>query len=333
MVTSGQGEDLRSLPMADLAVALHRAYDNGTDFDRLLSETERRWDAAAEQRGIVSPGFGSAETLTAAPRHNPAPVEQARQYLGTQTLIHSLWLLQEAGVEPSDLYRDPDSLQRVWDVVQREQDRAEAHHGADGEVLAEADPDADAISHLVYWSRLALFGPSEELVHDQRRLAGSTREDLFQARDWLCSEYLTELRGPWALDELLAHPVGLLYHQPLDPDAPEIAVGLEVALGRPGRPSHPSRFRLRTPRLVNNSPSKWTGSRGTIRPILSRRFHRSTRRCPTGSGSTEPCRQTRSSSPRRSVSPRWPPTVPCASMADRFRSNGLGGCWNCTAAA
>lgn len=94
-MTDGAGSGLRSLPMGELAVEVHRAYPRGSGFDRLLSEVERRWAAAGERQetSLLSALGDHDGSVTAPTMPGLDAVEQARQFLGVQTLIHTLWIL------------------------------------------------------------------------------------------------------------------------------------------------------------------------------------------------------------------------------------------------
>jgi hypothetical protein len=232
---TGPDAGVPSIPMAELAVSLHSLDPDTPEFQVISEEVLRRWNAAGEQHALSRQAFGD-ETRSEQFRegYQPELVEEARQFLGVQTLIHERWVLQEAGVEPALLFCDPASTEQVWTILGREQDRAELERGPDGELLADADPGARAIDHLTYWSTLALFGSGESLVQDQRRLAGQMMEEIVEGRFRLCRQYLAQLHGSWSLDAVIAQQVGKAYHGPLDPLDNELRLGLDVALGRPG---------------------------------------------------------------------------------------------------
>ncbi|MFL6118868.1 hypothetical protein, partial [Actinophytocola sp.] len=229
--------------MPDLAVALLREPDP-SHAPEVLDEINRRWAAAGRAQGRAMRSVLAEMTGTGEP---PAPasddlaaVEDARQFLATQTLIHELWVLQQAGVAPADLYASVDTLRRVHRILNRETARADPEFGPDGEVLRQPDELDDAAVHLAYWSRLALFGRGDQLIADQLRLAGAMDQELTLNRYVLTRDALADLRGPWSLEEHLANPVGKQYLAP-QPPWPEIQplTSLEVALGRPHQPLAP----------------------------------------------------------------------------------------------
>lgn len=226
--------------MPDLAVALLRGPDP-SHAPEVLDEINRRWVAAGRQQALTFRSALAEMTHAAAPQpsssDDPAAVEDARQFLATQTLIHELWVLQEAGVIPADLYASVDTIRRVRRVLNREIARADPAFGPDGEVVREPDGLDDAAAHLAYWSSLALFGRGDQLVAGQLRLAGVMDPDLTQNRYLLTRDALAELAGPWSLEEHLVDPVGKQYlePQPLWPQT-QLLTSLEVALGRPDQP-------------------------------------------------------------------------------------------------
>jgi hypothetical protein len=228
--------------MPDLTVELLRGPDASHAVE-VLEEINRRWALAGRQQGLAMSSMlaeihGTEEPPP--PADDPAAVEDARQFLATQTLIHELWVLQEADVAPADLYASVDTLRRVHRILNREIARADPEVGPDGEVIRHPDEFDDAAAHLAYWSRLALFGRGDQLIAHQLRLAGAMDEDLAQNRYLLIQDALAELRGPWSLEEHLADPVGKQYLEP-QPPWPELQLltSLEVALGRPNQPLAP----------------------------------------------------------------------------------------------
>lgn len=221
------GSDLRKTPMRDLTVALLRGPDP-SQVPGVLDEINRRWALAGRQQGlafrsVMAEMTGDGEPQPASPDGLAAAVEDARQFLATHTLIHELWVLQEAGVVPADLYASPDTLRRAHRILNREIERAAPEFGPDGEVIRQPDDLDDAAAHLAYWSRLALVGRGDRLIEDQLRLAGSMREDLAQNRYLQSRDALAELRGPWSLEEHLANPVGKQYLEPRPPLATDTA--------------------------------------------------------------------------------------------------------------
>lgn len=211
------GPDLRTTLMRDLTVPLLRGPDM-SQVPEVLDEINRRWALASRQQGlafrsVLAEMTGAGEPQPASPGDHAA-VEDARQFLATQTLIHELWVLQEAGVAPADLYASADTLRRVHGILNREIARTDPAFGPDGDIVREPDELDAAAAHLAYWSRLALFGLGDRLIEDQLRLAGAMEQELAQNRYRLTGDALVELRGPWSLEEHLANPVGKQYLEP-----------------------------------------------------------------------------------------------------------------------
>jgi hypothetical protein len=246
--------DLTVTPVIELVSAALTPGHPDTDAHR--AEIQRRWNHASEQhalarKAIANPDPDEVAAIEAA--YDPAAVEHARCYLRSLTLIHELWVLQEAGVRTDELYTLPDAPQRVVAVLQREADRnnspvqavdhehaqsAEADQSAEAHQLAlwndEPDPLGTAAARLAIWTEQALFRQSRALLWEHGNLAGNMpREGLHQYEE-LCSQALARLDGPWALEEFLAHPVGKDDYLFRDPTTQTPLHGLDIALGRPG---------------------------------------------------------------------------------------------------
>ncbi|ONI92807.1 hypothetical protein ALI22I_01920 [Saccharothrix sp. ALI-22-I] len=222
------------------------------------AELRRRWeraehaselrDTAVERAGD---GFtrldpATAQRAASAAGYDPADLEPARAYLGALTLIYERWVLQEAEVEPENLYATPEHTARVHDVLHREATRHETHLENGAPV---PDPLGAGAWYLSRAVELALFAAPDQL-HDQLlRWAGSLHEDSLREQRLLCSEALPRLHGPWALEHALAGPgLGKDYHRPHQSTGTPVVTGFDIALGRPGLPAADAEAELATAR-------------------------------------------------------------------------------------
>ncbi|ONI92805.1 hypothetical protein ALI22I_01910 [Saccharothrix sp. ALI-22-I] len=227
--------DLTDAPMIQLVpAALTPGHPDEAEH---RAEIQRRWDLATALRSTVSPPTPAtvrpqAPTSTT-PMVNRSPqdsasvastVESARCYLGALTEIHSLWVLQEAGVRPERLYAEPDAARQVIAVLERETARAEGYN-----------PVGLAARHMAHWTDLALLREPRALYDDQTRQAGHMATALLEQCAWVCTDALARLHGPWTLQQALAVP-GLGKQPYLFRDAAswDTLPTLDVALGRPG---------------------------------------------------------------------------------------------------
>ncbi|ONI88044.1 hypothetical protein ALI22I_20080 [Saccharothrix sp. ALI-22-I] len=245
--------DLTTTPMIELVSAALTPGHPDTDAHRV--EIQRRWNQASEQHALARKGFANPdqdEVAAIEAAYDPAAVEHARCYLRSLTLIHELWVLQEAGVRPDELYTLPDAPQRVVAVLRREVDRQDSLAQAVGGEPAqstdtgqsteagrlalrdERDPLGAAAARLAVWTEQALFRESRVLLWEHGNLAGNMPQELLHQYEELCSQALARLDGPWALEEFLASPVGKDDYLFRDPATQTALHGLDIALGRPG---------------------------------------------------------------------------------------------------
>lgn len=194
------------------------------------------WHTAVEQAGDgftrLDPAAAQQAALDAG--YDPADLEPARAYLAALTLIYELWVLQEAGVEPENLYATTENVRLVREVLHREATRHEAHLTA-GTAYDLPDPLGAGAHYLARAVDLALFAAPEQLHEQLLRWAGDLHEDVLPELRQLCADALAGLQGPWALDRALANPgFGKHHHRPHQPVTTPFVTGFDVALGRPG---------------------------------------------------------------------------------------------------
>lgn len=299
--------------MPDLTVALLRGPDPA-HAPEILDEINRRWALAGRQQGLAMHSVLAEMTRAAEPPPSSpddlAAVEDARQFLATQTLVHELWVLQEADVTPADLYASVDTIRRVHRILNRELARADPAFGPDGEIVHEPDELDDAATHLAHWSRIALFGRGDQLIADQLRLAGAMDQDLTQSRYLLTQDALAELHGPWSLEEHLANPVGKQYLRRSHP-GPKLSCSpawrwrLDARTGRSPPPNSPRHARTSTPRCGPNA----TASPATIPRPRSAGSTPPTRIRPIAGACWRKPKTWRTSSAPRWSWRHWPPTA------------------------
>lgn len=232
---NGATDELRSMPMIDLATAMLTGDD--PRHHNLVAEVQRRWDAAAQQQDQLAREHP--------PWHVPSPelaaIEEARQYLAIQVLIYELWVFQQADVAPEALWADRAAMSSVRRILDREHRRPLAHLGPGRDPIALPDPLGDGAVGLARWADFAIFGDEQDLVDELALFAGTLRDDVLEQQVELCAQALDQLDGPWALVTFMANPVGKQYYLPrpvlsaetLDPTERTIP-GLDTALGQRG---------------------------------------------------------------------------------------------------
>ncbi|RJQ66206.1 hypothetical protein D5S17_35885 [Pseudonocardiaceae bacterium YIM PH 21723] len=150
-------------------------------------------------------------------------VESSRVYLSAQQLIHELWVLQRAGVQPDDLFQHRDALDKVLSVL------AEApgprRGGGENPYRTIQPRTRDAAEQLASFTQFALLGSEQMLVTELRNAAGMMNGDLLQARSSLCTRFLAQLEpgSPWDPATVMANAVGTRHWEYIDfePDSPE----------------------------------------------------------------------------------------------------------------